>query len=78
MGNVSNCKKPKLSMVLHSCYDYNNINIKCANGKSIENFKKNGMLCSCDGIRGNLLFSLLIYFFLIFSYCSYNLRRISR
>lgn len=40
MGNASNCKKPKLSIVLHSCYDYNNINIKCANGKSIENLKK--------------------------------------
>lgn len=38
MGNASNYKKPKLSIVLHSCYDYNNINIKCANGKGIEKF----------------------------------------
>lgn len=57
MGNASNCKKPKLSIVLHSCYDYKNINIKCANGKSIENFKK--MECCV-----HVMESEVIYFFL--------------
>jgi hypothetical protein len=51
MGNGSNhmIKNKRQSTMLHSCYDYNNINIKCTNGKCVENKKNEDNFVSVMG-----------------------------